>query len=246
MNDYKVAYFIPTYSSPRLAETISTVPQGATLEVVNTKERGWSLSKAWNYAAEEFLYNDTFDCVCIMNDDIRLNPDTGELLAFGLLEGQFNPTQPTLGGNPDGKLLLVSGYNLNPIPHGGDPDVGCRWGIGAPTYSLFVVGHRYFEEVGPFDENFPVYFEDNDSHRRIRLAGYEAAQWAPFWHHTSSTMTDDPVRRDEVQRPGGIFQQSQSYFIQKWGGMPDTPGLYPYPFNDPDRAWVPTANPFGQ
>jgi hypothetical protein len=216
-SSYKIAWTIPTWNGARLGETLSTIPSGEVVEVISTKDRHWPLAQAWNYAAEKYLLDGSYDVLIIANDDVVVRPNTGQDLAHGLLSAQFDPETPCLGSHPDGKLLLVSGYSLN---HGFE-DVGCRWGVGAPDYSCFAIGAEYVQRIGPFDESFdPCYFEDNDSHRRIRLAGYEAAQWTPYFHHGSTTLTTDLERLATISGEGGAFGRCRSYYIQKWGGGP--------------------------
>jgi hypothetical protein len=217
VGDYKVAWAIPSWNGARLAETLSTMPPSETVEVISTHDRSWSLARAWNYAVEKYVADGTYDAVIIANDDILVRPDTGQNLARGLLSAQFDPETPSIGAHPCGRLLLVTGYNLND----GFEDLGCRWGVGAPDYSCFAIGAEYVRRIGRFDENFdPCYFEDNDSHRRIRLVGYEAAQWAPYFHHGSTTLKTDPERRATIQNDGGTFAKCRAYYMRKWGGEP--------------------------
>ena len=51
----RIAYAIATWSGARLVETIHSVPPGVKLEIVSTRQHGWPLSKAWNYAAEQLI-----------------------------------------------------------------------------------------------------------------------------------------------------------------------------------------------
>lgn len=219
MRRYKVAWAIPTWSGARLAETLSTLPKDETVEVISTKDRGWPLSAAWNYAAEKYLFEEDYDVVVLANDDILVRQDTGQLLAHGLLEAQFDPTTNFLEPHHPAthkELLLVSCYNLN---HG-HPDIGCRFGVGGPDYSCFAIGRKYCETIGEFDERFtPAFFEDNDSHYRIRLAGYEAAQWAPYFHYGSTTIKTDTERHNEIALHGK-FEACKRHYIDKWGGEP--------------------------
>lgn len=225
MTNFKVAYVIPTWNGARLQETLDNMPSDGPVDVVSTRDRGWPLAAAWNYAMRKYVVEDDYDAVVITNDDVLLRPQTGQELAWGLLEAQHDPTQPNLGSDPAGRLLLVTGYNTT-----NHPDEGCRWGVGGPDYSCFAVGRAYWEIVGYFDEMFsPAYFEDNDSHRRIRLAGYEAAQWTPYFHYGSTTIDTDPERKAEVQ-VHGKFQANRDYYIRKWGGPPGSE-IYTIPFN---------------
>lgn len=207
----KVAYAIATWNGFRLVETIQSVPTGSRLLVVDTSQHDWCLAKAWNYATERLIRQEKYDAVIVMNDDIQLRPDTGDKLAKALLQDQFTADVGV-------QLLLVSGYNTNGA--NAQADEGDRFGVGGPDYSCFAIGEDYLRVVGPFDENFsPAYFEDNDSHYRIRRAGYEAAQFTPYTHHASTTLASDPALRRKVQSEG-LFEKCRSYYISKWGGEP--------------------------
>lgn len=213
--DFDVAWVVTTWNGTRLQETLDSLPSGEERKVISTRAADWPLSRAWNYAAREYLRRD-HDVVIIANDDIVVRPDTGQQMAWALLEGQRDRSTPALGAHPaDGpELLLVTCYNTRD-----HEDVGPRWGVGAPDYSCFAIGRRYLEVVGEFDETFdPAYFEDNDSHRRIRLAGCEAAQWCPYYHYGSTTLQTDPERRTMMSN--WAFDLNRRRYIQKWGGTP--------------------------
>jgi len=102
-----------------------------------------------------------------------------------------------------------------------------------PNFSCFMVTAETIEKVGMFDEGFyPAYFEDNDYHYRLKLAGGEHAAIANtkavFVHYGSRTQnqsTGAPVV------PGDLFMKNQQYFAQKWGGVPQGE-KYTVPFND--------------
>jgi GT2 family glycosyltransferase len=89
-----------------------------------------------------------------------------------------------------------------------------------PNFSAFMLNRRCWETVGEFDENFfPAYFEDNDYHYRMRLAGLRAIVHPPalFYHFGSRTQNE---ARPAPIVPGDWFERNRSYYVRKWGGPP--------------------------
>jgi GT2 family glycosyltransferase len=145
------------------------------------------------------LVDEKRDVAIICNDDILVRPDTGALLAQALVENRSS-------------FLLVSGYNVAELD-----DVGCRVGD-VPEFACFAVSKSFLDVIGEFDENFaPAYYEDTDAWRRIRLAGYQAVSYAPYWHYGNTTRFGSDERRAAVDRN---LKGNLVYYIEKWGGPP--------------------------
>lgn len=94
------------------------------------------------------------------------------------------------------------------------------------NWSAFILRKSVFEKVGTFDENFKrCFFEDNDYEYRMRLAGvpirYEDDLNAEVYRNSQSILKD-PILSNYID--------NRDYFIQKWGGMPDSE-TYKTPFN---------------
>ena len=102
----RYAYAISTWSGARLIETIHSIPINSRLLVVDNSQMGWPLAKSWNYAIDRLCIKEGYDAIIIMNDDVVLRPDTGQLLVEGLLRDQFNQG---LGK----ELLLLSARHAN-------------------------------------------------------------------------------------------------------------------------------------
>jgi GT2 family glycosyltransferase len=92
---------------------------------------------------------------------------------------------------------------------------------------------KTIEDIGYFDENFvPAFYEDNDYHNRIKLAGGFARRItrAPYYHFGSVTARSSGVTSN---RAGNIF-----YF--KWNATPeecmDGKG-WKHPYNEGDKDW---------
>lgn len=87
-------------------------------------------------------------------------------------------------------------------------------------FCLFWLNMRAYHEVGPFDEQFyPAYFEDNDYHYRLKLAGWECpVAYTSIDHENSATMKamDNTMQQAHHER----FRANQALYLRKWGGLP--------------------------
>ena len=99
------------------------------------------------------------------------------------------------------------------------------------VWALFGISEKLFKVVGEFDENFyPAYFEDNDFHYRMKLAGYDITKVdsIPVGHQNSSTLAAYSQAQTEQHHQN--FRKNRSHFNDKWGGLP-TQEKYTTPFN---------------
>lgn len=243
--DVKYGIAVTTYSGPRLRETLEHLPAGVPHVVISTKDpAAHPLAWAWNSAVDEMCVKRELDAVVICNDDVILAPDTARLLAEGLVYGAAGTTARPF---PERKVVLTSGYNIRDVdlnleqpgghpyvePSGPPYEAGlsrevfyrpedlpkfqARWGTG-PDFSCFCVSLETIKLIGPFDEVFdPCYFEDNDYHHRIKLAGYEALSYAPYWHYGSQTLAADPELASTFHTK---FERCRMMYASKWGGTP--------------------------
>jgi hypothetical protein len=236
----RFAYGVTTYGMGSFYKTtLEHIPEGSHVITIDNKVTGWPLAKAWNYIIDELLWHQSYDACIIMNDDVVLRPDTGELLAWALLEGQYEQTQydnywPVSPARPD--LLLISARHASWSDACTD---AVDWNMlnaakpiwqPSPDFSCFVVSRHLGQVIGRFDEGYdPCYFEDNDTHRRIQLAGYEGGAFAPYWHFRNGTIRSDAERNLAVTSGGG-FEKSKRYYLSKWGGLPGQE-IFVTPFN---------------
>lgn len=205
-------YFVTTYNQGQfLASTLAHLPADGPVVVENTRDFGGNLSRAWNHGIRHLL-GEGCDVAIICNDDLIMRDDTGALLAEGLR------SQPDW---TERELLLLSARHAAPNDNRtNDADYALlgqaepRHQPG-PDFACFAVDHRLLEIVGPFDEDFAVYASDNDMHRRIQLAGYEAGAYAPYWHLLNGTIRASAERQAAVH---AIFQADVARYRQKWGG----------------------------
>lgn len=192
-----------------------------------------NVSRAWNRGIECLLRVHECQYVFVPNLDIVLQP------------GALDRFVEAVSKRPDAELWTMANWHyrwdIDGNPGIANAPIHDNW-VPYPHFSAFMVDHRLFEEVGPFDEAFkPAYNEDIDMHWRIRLAGKEALQYegARFYHYGSITIRADPVLNEANNATHGL---NNLYFTQKWGFKPATAddaftdGMYHYPFNDPAKV----------
>src|SRR5262245_38462868 len=89
------------------------------------------------------------------------------------------------------------------------------------AWACFLQREECWQAVGEYDERFwPAYFEDNDYHYRMRLAGldYVVPAGGAVGHAGSATLQALPeVHR---QRVAHHFELNREYYARKWGGPP--------------------------
>jgi hypothetical protein len=89
------------------------------------------------------------------------------------------------------------------------------FGGGQPPWCCFALGEQAVLKAGLLDEAFyPLYFEDNDWERRIRLAGVPVEQSdIPVGHDNSST-----IGAGYAEQNSATFAVNGDYYTYKWGG----------------------------
>jgi GT2 family glycosyltransferase len=106
-------------------------------------------------------------------------------------------------------------------------------------FACFVITQSVVEKVGLFDENiYPCYYEDNDYHRRIKLANAQfltMTNLGVIHQGGSQTIMSDP---DYNTANGRSFSMNADYYFDKWGRtspVHDYDSMYHHPFNDTTR-----------
>jgi len=92
---------------------------------------------------------------------------------------------------------------------------------GASSFAFFLQKPELAKKIGFYDELFwPAYYEDNDYHRRMKLAGedYELAEGAVVTHDISSTLSSLPP--EEKKKFEEEIGKNSRYYGIKWGGPP--------------------------
>lgn len=188
-----------------------------------------NVSKAWNKGVQLGMGWGA-DYIIVANADIIFNRDCiDNLVNFAQLHPEF--ILWSASDWPDLRTIQTPNMDENFDEH--------------PHFSCFMVNDRLFSKVGRFDENFvPAYFEDNDMHHRILVAGEKAAKTgsAKFYHFGSRTIKTD----DELNRRNAItYEKNRQYFKSKWGYDPHGTAFsnedrvtkgYHHPFNDESRS----------
>lgn len=108
----------------------------------------------------------------------------------------------------------------------------------AYAFGCFRIDAEIRREVGAFDEAFyPVYYEDTDYRRRLRLAGVPIVEWpiapaevvrpgrerAPtgICHGKHDPDGYQGWRRDRLAWFHDRVAANRAYYVEKWGGPPD-------------------------
>jgi glycosyltransferase involved in cell wall biosynthesis len=229
-DEMKIAIVMPVLNQFRLAieciESIRTTHETIIIPILNY-QLDLPLSGAWNLGINKAL-NLGVDYVLVINDDILFSPWTIDNLVSTFERADENIIMVT-GHNVRGEItdaeeIFSWPQPLEPVERD-NPDFAC-----------FLVRPTIFDIVGTFDETFsPAYFEDNDYHRRISLAGRRAVctTSAPYYHYGSKTQNADPIFPTV---PPFIFQANQLHYVNKWGGSPGAEA-YNTPFNNPEMTY---------
>lgn len=83
-------------------------------------------------------------------------------------------------------------------------------------WCAFAISSSIYKEVGPFDEAFKAYYEDNDYEYRVKLkqkAVLPKSWLSPMVYRNNSTGDKDP----------SVYQYAtlgKRYYLSKWGGPP--------------------------
>jgi GT2 family glycosyltransferase len=177
-------------------------------------------AKSWNYGINFALQFTNAKFITILNNDIILHPDCLDKMI---------ETQKKTGA------ALVSAYDYAPFTKDPTDILTTKNHLPpeikeTPHFSCFLIPRETITEIGTFDQNFhPAYFEDNDYHYRIKIAGKVAYQTttALFHHFVSQTAQNNPEIDKLISE---TYNKNEKYFIRKWGGRPGHE-KYKIPFN---------------
>jgi GT2 family glycosyltransferase len=188
------------------------------LTVRNSENRG--VAGAWNKGI--CIARNVLACphYAVLNNDIILQNDTLDKMIAVLKEPEI--AMSTAYNTNDKTQTPADFFYKKPAKDFELTD--------APDFSCFMLKKETIDKIGYFDEKFyPAYFEDNDYHYRIRMAGQRAVKIsnAFFFHYGSQTTKDG---KDIKRLSDSRFLLNQEYYIRKWGGKPGKE-TYKTPFN---------------
>lgn len=181
-----------------LLDTLGSLPHGTRLYIRDNRHDNWGVAKSWNWGINAVLA-DGLQYALVLNDDIRLNQPRAFVEA--LVQSLKLPDVVLSSGRPEDASPQIPQWDL---PHMG----------------AFMVDHRLFDLVGPFDELFwPAYFEDDDMRHRIKLQALRTFSplHATYFHWRSSTIKELPKMRllNKI-----YFKKNRQRFFDKWGFYP--------------------------
>lgn len=175
------------------------------------------LSSAWNKGIQKAR---EVGCAMVFlpNLDIVLHPKALDMLVeLGL-------------GHRNTNCILWTGTVIQSKEELNSPFTLDKSYITSPQFSCFMIFSDFIETLaskdvdvkwsGRFCELFkPAYYEDNDMHRRINLAGFEARSYISpkFYHYESQTIKSD---RTILEGHSARFSKVQQTYINRWGGLP--------------------------
>lgn len=182
-------------------------------------EEMWGFQKSVNFGVK-YMFDRGFDLVLVLNNDIVLHKN-----AIWRLFQRFNK-----GGVSMATCLDATGEcernpanveKLNDVEKEACPETP------NPCFSAFMINRDCWEKIGEFDEVFaPAYYEDNDYHYRMKLAGHLAITYPPamFFHWGSAT------QMEALGRPLTDSSNQHAHYVRKWGGDPSKE-VFKHPFN---------------
>ena len=187
-----------------------------------TWDRPFNYAAVNNYAAARAAGA----VLLFLNNDVEvINADWLERL----LEHALRPEVGAVGAKlyyPDDKVqhagvVLGVGAGAGHIHLGaarGAPGYCCRLicvqNYSAVTGACLMMRRSVFEEIGGFDEAFPLAFNDTDLCMRVRRNGYRIVwtPWAELYHHESATRGHEDTPEKKAR-----FHAEMSRFLVKWG-----------------------------
>lgn len=196
--------------------------------VVDNWNENRGVSASWNFGLHK-ASNVGCDLVLVCNDDILFAPNTlPELVAAYYEDSHILVTANNVRDD-------MGPYDITEVTDTGTMEI-----VEGPDYSCWMgEPGKLLSEIGLFDENFyPAYFEDNDHHYRIRLAGHKAGRVTSAWIYHRGSVTQNKDRKRPVVPPKQ-FRSNRRYYISKWGGPPGQEvNVHPYNNEDYDfKYW---------
>jgi GT2 family glycosyltransferase len=170
--------------------------------IMNNSEDNKGVARSWNLGLLRSIELGIGN-VLVTNDDVIYEPDAIRKMMDSLAsEGRMFTS-----------ALNTRDYTLSP-GEGYDDEA---------EFAGFMVHPRQFvKKVGWFDEHFfPGYFEDNDMHYRMKLAGMSETRRTDAGMYHKGSVTQFWNGDDEGRVVSHAeFDRNKMYYKTKWGGEP--------------------------
>lgn len=193
-------YLLDNHHEASLADALQALAREFDATILDNP-KGNSLSAAWNLGIEQAHADGAWHTI-VINNDVVLHPRAVDhLVRFAEKHTEF---------------VLVTGTEWSDLRTLNSADWDGSWAE-HPHFSFFMVSPATIELVGYFDEQIDsAYFEDNDYHLRILLAGSKAAATtrAKFYHYGSRTVEVDDELKLAIKPK---YEKNRQYLIDKWG-----------------------------
>lgn len=178
------------------------------------------VAASWNLGIIKALEYPSIKNFLIANNDIIFHPECINSLVENIEDPRYS-----LVSSLDVAKECETPSSIFVLPNEMKP-----YEVDEPDFSCFMINRDTWNKIGAFDEKFyPAYFEDNDYHYRIRLAGTRGVKTstALHYHYGSRTIKDNP---DMESVSNAMYLQNQDYYVMKWGGKPGKE-KYKTPYN---------------
>lgn len=207
-------------------------------------EERWGFQRSVNFGVKD-AFERGYDLAFVCNNDIIMHPEAIGRIVEGFLREFEIGGQPLHVGmvtcmdvshemrekgiEPQDitRLLPIDREAVDVAPH--------------PCFSAFAVSKECWDVVGEFDELFfPAYFEDNDYHYRMKLAGMDAIVYPPamFYHYGSRT-TKEAGEPGRAVVTNATFEKCRAMYALKWGGQPGSE-KFKTPYDDASLTFADT------
>lgn len=213
-------YLIDNNSSKETKDILAHLALRSNITIISNNAN-IGCASSWNQGIKIAVEEFAVDYVAVLNNDILLHTDC--------LDNMIKEIK--LGGFPLVSAFDVCGECAEPCYIINLPPFKNQFIVDTPEFSCFTLSisllnffktkESIFEEYrGLFDQKFyPAYFEDNDFHYRIKLAGMRAVKTnsALYYHFGSRTIKEN----EEVGHISNTYYlTNRQRYIEKWGGKP--------------------------
>ena len=223
-------YLIDNNSDPETKKKLAHLDEREYITIIYNKTNVGCAS-AWNQGIKIAMSRNNIDYAVVLNNDILLHKNCiNEMIQKVKLD----------------HYPLVSGMDVckecaKPFDVLDLKISAAVYLVDAPEFSCYALNIKLLEKLkerekdfeeypGLFDQKYyPAYFEDNDFHRRIKLAGMRAikSSGALYYHYGARTIKEN----EEVGNISNTYYlTNKQRYIEKWGGKPGKE-KFKIPFN---------------